>query len=263
MNKNYLLQEAIVLLSADIYDRVYEKFGGYTETCKEIIRIAKEFEKKLNWREDDDRDFIKELEKFEKEYLESIGSKEKSLLGRYNELFRLEIEQLKSAVSNAGGEVSFWGTDCPIVLVNFYGSFPHPADVSITSVSIKSGRLLINGKEKESSGCSEWMDDEKEIYVHDIGRGSILDITDNIVRGLYLPTWNKKTGLSSDGSWCRIDEKEHSWEYQKDVNDDGTYMSGNFVVDDNFEIFDLDGIMCEPPRGLIAALVALGYTISL
>lgn len=70
--KENLLLETIVQLSADIYKQVYDHCECYTEASAEIIRLARQFEKELNWKEDDERDYIIELEKFEDEYLESI-----------------------------------------------------------------------------------------------------------------------------------------------------------------------------------------------
>lgn len=70
--KENLLLETIVQLSADIYKQVYDHCECYTEASAEIIRLAREFEKELNWQDDDERDYIVELEKFENEYLESI-----------------------------------------------------------------------------------------------------------------------------------------------------------------------------------------------
>lgn len=76
MTKQTLLEETICLLSADLYKNLYnpENECGYAETASQIIRYAKQFEKELNWQgEDDERDYIFELEKFEK----SLGIKEK------------------------------------------------------------------------------------------------------------------------------------------------------------------------------------------
>lgn len=68
-----LVCETIVLLAADLYQKVYDKCECYTEACREIVRIANQFEEELNWVENDERDYIIELEKFEERYLESIG----------------------------------------------------------------------------------------------------------------------------------------------------------------------------------------------
>lgn len=66
--KDYLIKETIVLLAADLYQIIYDKMENWSDTAETIIDLAEEFEKKLQWRKDDteDRDFIEELEKFEK-----------------------------------------------------------------------------------------------------------------------------------------------------------------------------------------------------
>lgn len=76
MDRPTLLQETICLLSADLYARIYrpENGMGYSATADTIIRYAQEFERKLNWQgEDDKRDFIFELEKFEREVLKELN----------------------------------------------------------------------------------------------------------------------------------------------------------------------------------------------
>lgn len=67
-----LLHETIAQLSADIYKDVYEHCESYTDTCETIVSLAKRFEKELNWQDNDERDYILELEKFERKYLDSI-----------------------------------------------------------------------------------------------------------------------------------------------------------------------------------------------
>ena len=259
MNKNYLLHETIAILSADIYRYVYDRCEVWTEACSEIIRLAEEFEKKLNWQENDERDFIMELDKFEKEYLGSIvvTRENKTLHERYEELFGIEIEGLKRTVTRAGGEVRFYGDDAPLVMVNFDDCCPHPADVAITRVRIEDGHLLIDGIEKEQF-------DEKDIYVRDISYGHVKFITDAINEGRCLPVWDKETLLLSDGSFCSIDTDNGTWEYQEDADDDDTYVSGSFITDDRDEdlVVDYDGID-ELPKGVIAALIASGYKLDL
>ena len=71
MDKERLLQETIVLLSADIYQTIYDNSECWTDAVDEIIHYAKEFEKELDWQEYDERDYYEELEKFEKKVLES------------------------------------------------------------------------------------------------------------------------------------------------------------------------------------------------
>lgn len=72
-----LLQETIVLLSADLYQAIYQRdeCGGWGDACDDIIRYAKQFERELKWREDDDRDYLEELEKFEHKVLDELNKK--------------------------------------------------------------------------------------------------------------------------------------------------------------------------------------------
>lgn len=71
-DKNALLQETIVQITASIYPQVYEKCECFTEASAEIIRLAKKFEDELNWQDDDERDYLDELDKFCNKYLEEI-----------------------------------------------------------------------------------------------------------------------------------------------------------------------------------------------
>lgn len=75
--RDTLLKETIVLLAADLYKDIYDSHpcGGWGDACDDIIRYAKQFEKELDWQEDDDRDYIVELEKFEKKVLEELNKK--------------------------------------------------------------------------------------------------------------------------------------------------------------------------------------------
>ena len=78
MNEKYegvnldLLGETIAMLSADMYQTLYDMSdGGYTEVASEIRDAALEFEKELKWDNlNDSRDYIEELEKFEQKKLE-------------------------------------------------------------------------------------------------------------------------------------------------------------------------------------------------
>ena len=64
-DKDYLLKETIVLLSSDLFEKVYNHSDGWDDTAEKIIKLAEEFEKELNWQDDDTRDYLEELEKFE------------------------------------------------------------------------------------------------------------------------------------------------------------------------------------------------------
>lgn len=72
MDKEKLLQETIVLLSADLYKQVYDSCDIYDCAVDTIIDLAKKFEKELNWQEDDKRDYIVELEKFEEKVISKL-----------------------------------------------------------------------------------------------------------------------------------------------------------------------------------------------
>lgn len=76
MNKEKLLQETIVLLSADLFDFIYENVcPHWGDVCDEIIVLAERFEKELNWQDDDERDYISLLEEFEENYRNTITNK--------------------------------------------------------------------------------------------------------------------------------------------------------------------------------------------
>ena len=68
------MKETIVMLAADIYQTIYDRddCDGWGQACDDVIRYAEQFEKELCWQEDDDRDYIVELEKFEKKVLDEI-----------------------------------------------------------------------------------------------------------------------------------------------------------------------------------------------
>lgn len=99
----------------------------------------------------------------------------KTIYDAYQEIKQREISELKDAVRKAGGEVEFQEDNAPIVMVNFNGFSPHPADVAITRVRLKDDTLLIDGQEKD-------VEDESPIEVDDIAYGHIDFITSEIVR---------------------------------------------------------------------------------
>ena len=73
--RDYLLKETIVMLAADIYQTIYDRddCGGWGDACDEIIRYAEQFEKELDWQEDDSRDYMAELEKFEQKIMDELN----------------------------------------------------------------------------------------------------------------------------------------------------------------------------------------------
>jgi len=72
-NKEKLFLETVVLLSADLYETIYKLLGHYGDTVDKIIELAEKFEDKLNWQKDDTRDYTEELEKFERDFLDSLN----------------------------------------------------------------------------------------------------------------------------------------------------------------------------------------------
>lgn len=67
-----LLGETMVMMGADLFQELYNMSDelDYNATAAEIRDAAIEFEEQLNWnKENDDRDYIVELEKFEQQKL--------------------------------------------------------------------------------------------------------------------------------------------------------------------------------------------------
>lgn len=108
----------------------------------------------------------------------------KTIFACYEEIKQREIMELEVAVRNAGSVVTFNEGDAPIVMCNFNGFSPHPADVRITRVILADEEdedvLHIYGQEKCEGGCAAWYEDEREISLTDIAYGHIQFITDSI-----------------------------------------------------------------------------------
>ena len=64
--------ENAVLLAADMYKEIYDKSDGWGDTVEKITSLAVQFEEELNWQEDDERDYIEELMKFEDKISKNI-----------------------------------------------------------------------------------------------------------------------------------------------------------------------------------------------
>lgn len=91
MNKQHLLQETIVLLSADLFEFIYDNVcPHWGDVCDEIILLAERFEKELNWQEDDERDYIFLLEEFENNYRHNV------MLNKFEDKYHDEYNNLKS-----------------------------------------------------------------------------------------------------------------------------------------------------------------------
>ena len=111
-------------------------------------------------------------------------NKEKSIRACYEEIKRREVRELENALRAADCKVEFSEDNAPIVMCNFNGFEPHPADVRITRVELRDEEdedvLYIFGQEKDSSGCASWFDEEREINVSDIAYGHVDFITNSI-----------------------------------------------------------------------------------
>lgn len=62
------------------------------------------------------------------------------------------------------------------------------------------------------------------------------------------------------GEWTAIDKDDNSWEYQEDPNDVETYISGNFITDEDNpkKVIDYDGCYAIPDA-VIFTLEEMGY----
>lgn len=76
-NDRNLRDETLILLSADIYQQVYDMTDDnmdYNRAARIVRKLADQFEKELDWQgsEFEDRDYILELEKFEEKALKQL-----------------------------------------------------------------------------------------------------------------------------------------------------------------------------------------------
>lgn len=71
-NDFYLLGETMVMMGADLFQELYNMSDELdsTTTATLIRDAAIDFEFQLDWKEDDERDYLVELEKFEQKKLE-------------------------------------------------------------------------------------------------------------------------------------------------------------------------------------------------
>lgn len=66
---NMLLMESVVFLAVELYQKLYdadiEGVSDDAHTCAaEVIGLARKFERELDWKEDDERDYYEEVDKF-------------------------------------------------------------------------------------------------------------------------------------------------------------------------------------------------------
>lgn len=109
---------------------------------------------------------------------------EKSIRAAYDEIKQRELQELETAVRNNGGGAVFHEDYAPIIMCNFNGYYPHPADVRITRVELLDEEdeevLRIYGQEKDSAGGSDYFCEEREINVTDIAYGQLSYITQEL-----------------------------------------------------------------------------------
>lgn len=110
---------------------------------------------------------------------------EKSIRAAYDEIKQRELTELENAVRGNDGAVTFPEDEAPVIMCNFNGYYPHPADVRITRVELLDEEdeevLRIYGQEKGQSGCSDWYEDEREINITDIVYGQLSYITQSMM----------------------------------------------------------------------------------
>ena len=75
--QNNWIVETYIMIAADIFNDIYNcSDSSYTETAEIIRLLAEKFEKELDWQGDNEkRDYIFELEKFEEREIERIKKK--------------------------------------------------------------------------------------------------------------------------------------------------------------------------------------------
>ena len=76
----HLRDETLILMSADLYQKIYNMSDDYMDynRAARIVRVlADQFEKELDWQgdENEDRDYILELEKFEEKAFKELERK--------------------------------------------------------------------------------------------------------------------------------------------------------------------------------------------
>jgi hypothetical protein len=76
----HLRDETLILMSADLYQKIYnmsDDYMDYNRVARIVRVLADQFEKELDWQgdENEDRDYILELEKFEEKALKDLERK--------------------------------------------------------------------------------------------------------------------------------------------------------------------------------------------
>jgi hypothetical protein len=76
----HLRDETLIMMSADLYQKIYnmsDDYMDYNRVARIVRVLADQFEKELDWQgdENEDRDYILELEKFEEKALKDLERK--------------------------------------------------------------------------------------------------------------------------------------------------------------------------------------------
>lgn len=195
--------------------------------------------------------------------------KRKDFWNMHKLLNEAAVMELKQVVKGFGGAAHFGedytdegatGTERPIVLVNT--KYNGPQDYYINCVGVDGDdHLTIIGEPVEG------YEDAGEIPVGDIEFGHISFITDLIPdkEDKGEPSLIKDIVINTiGGEWLSIDTTDNTWEYQRDANDDDTYISGGYETDDErpMTIIDYDGAY-DLPRAVKDALRRLGYFLDI
>ena len=189
-----------------------------------------------------------------------------------------EVQELRNAVRNFGRNadghhvVTFGDDDDddekpndikerPCVAVNVSKWETGPQDVYINSIDLTPDNHLVIHAETKDYGELFTLDTD------DIEFGHVSFITDLIPdkEDHGEPSLIKTAEFTTvSGEWVKIHTQAESWEYQRDPEDEETYMEGCLETDDErpFTITGYDGCY-ELPYAVRDALKRLGYALEL
>lgn len=159
--RDKLLHETIAILSADLFDYIYSPNNGIgsSETAAEIISLAEKFENELNWQGPDNetRDYILELDKFESKVLKERGyAMDLSRLTRLQESSRCRLEYaILQFVKEHGDDLTDYD-------INEFGLGEREDEGTITKVwnFFDNGGCYFNEDDGFNSNTLEDIDDE-------------------------------------------------------------------------------------------------------
>lgn len=73
LEEQMMVENAMIVMSGDMFQKIYDKLGEWTATADEIRYMAREFVSELKWKgEEDERDWIIELQRFEDKEFEKL-----------------------------------------------------------------------------------------------------------------------------------------------------------------------------------------------